>query len=131
MQSSLFYVNGILEGLFGTIVWISPEKPIQATNIDQHGLHYSRLFAPMFITSCFVSILMAKEPDNKSKQLFSIIWLAYHINAVVRTGIKIISKPKTATILINIFHSLMSIWFCYYLNKTSFDIRSLSPLGFG
>lgn len=123
----LFYVNGILEGLFGILVWISPEKAIQSETIHKDGLHFSGLFSPMFITLSFVSILMAKQPDNASKQFFSIIWLAYHVNAVVRTGIKLVAAPKIGVIVINGFHTFMTFWFCYYLKQTAFDLRLLSP----
>eukprot|EP00483_Globobulimina_turgida_P011249 UN11271 len=83
----------------------------------------------MFITSAFISILMARQPNNESKQFFSIIWLSYHINGAIRTGMKIITaRANIVIVIINLFHNLMSLWFCYYLNKTSFDIRSLSPL---
>ena len=130
MQPRLFYLNGILEGLFGILVFLIPEAPIKSaieSPIHEDGLYYSGLFSPMFITAGFVSILMAKQPDDRAKQLFCVIWMVYHINAVIRTATKMVEEPKKGIVAIHAFHNFMTLWFAYYLKQTRFTLSSLSP----
>jgi len=128
MQPALFYVNGVMEGMFGMTVLRNPGVIMNGAEMHKDGIEYSRLFAPMFVTSCFVSTLLAKQPDNTAKQLFGVVWMVYHANAVMRTAGAIMKKPVNATIGINVFHIAMTVWFAYYLKKSGFRLKTLSPM---
>ena len=130
MQPALFYVNGIVEGGFGLRVCMNPKRPlpgIPSEELHDSGVFYAQIFGPVFTAAAYASILMAKKRDSGTKQLFGAMWMVYHLTNVIR-GISAVRKgkkqlPGSAWG----FHMMMSLWFAYYLKKSSFDLRELLP----
>ena len=117
--TALFYVNGILEATTSYFVWTNPEQFVNNEKMDKNGKMWARRFSQMLGGFGIASILMAKQPDSEAKQLFSFGWLYFH--AIVT--LDRLRDKKTMPVIV---HGCMTVWFIYYLYKTTFSTQVLS-----
>ena len=66
------------------------------------------------------SILIAKQPDDPSKQLFSIGWLVFHVGVALDRGLR---DKKLLPVII---HGTMTAGFIYYLYNTGLSKQTFS-----
>merc|ERR1740123_416098 len=125
VMPALFYANGLLEGMWGMTILTQPTGALGQKTFHADGEKIVSIFVPSFIASSLVSLLMAKQADTAAKQLYSLSWLVYHVNAAKNCW-KGRSKPALAVFFV--VHAAMTIGFGYYLKQTGFKPSTLSPL---
>lgn len=126
-MSYSFLINGLIEGSLGLWVWKNPSVILPPkTQIDNHGRLYASLFAPMITSMSFASILMYKQPESDTKQIFGAAWMLYH----VATGYKTVKDSLDGHKMANIpafVHVSLAIWFFMYLKNQQFNVSILNP----
>ena len=127
MFPALFYANALIEGPFHTGLYLAPDKVLGRKSVGEDAMLISGIFAPMCIASSFVSVLMAKQEDNVAKQLFSVTWLVYHMNATKNVA-QAVMKGEMKWAPFVVMHVGFTLGFCYYLKETGFSLSLLSPI---
>ena len=124
-MSYVFLVNGLIEGTLGLSVWRNPAAILPpGTKIDGHGKLYSSLFAPMMCSMSLTSILIYKQMETNTKQLFGFGWMLYHIFTGYKTVKDSLNGHKMANIPA-VVHVSLAIWFAFYLKQQQFNPSNL------
>ena len=128
MSMYLFIANGLLEGAFAVSIWRNPGMLLpENTGADKGAQIYCGILGPMMGSMCISSILMAKQPENKSKHTFAFGWLIYHLTVGIRT-IKASLSGEKNSYPPAIFHTTFAILFIMYLRSVQFKVTQILPL---
>ena len=132
----LFYGQGAMYIMIGPMLVAKPTNAIpqkHKSKLSAYGTLYSQLLGPCVFSFGLASILMANQPDNEAKAIFSLGWLGYHIGHTIiyiqkyleaqemEEGEPMCEIPLTPTII----HGAFSVAFIYYLYKNNFDLKGL------
>ena len=130
----LFYTQGLMFIGFGPSMMMNPSTGIpdkHKSTLNAYGKLYAQLLGAAAFSFSIASILMANQPDNEAKAIFSLGWLGYNFTHCI-IAIRKYIYYKTMTpdnfempIAPAISHALFSIAWIYYLYKHSFSLTSV------
>lgn len=128
-QQMIFLFNGIMEAIFGVEVWFIPHKTMQVkkvwhsnTSLGPVAQIYARKLGPLILAFGIMSVYMEFEPFSKSKALFTLAWILYHVTTVVEDIRSIVASFHLPTFFHTIMHILLAAAMIRYLYQNQFNL---------
>ena len=99
----------------------------------EYGKLNAQLFGPAMFSFGVASFLMAKQPDNEAKAIFSSGWFGYHIIHTIIFLKKYLKATKLRkgeplselTIIPFVIHLAYTLALGYYLSTNGFSLKSI------